>query len=247
MIKGVMMNKRKRSGLSSLSRWLLCVAMMLGVSALGTARASIMLALDLPELVRQAEHIAVVDVVSVKTTWDDAHERIYSMIDLKVVESWKTSVPGSDAPGDHLTVVQLGGTVGDISMTVTGLGSFLPGERSLVFLRGPANHTQVVGMTQGKRPLRYHAATRQWLVAPPNLSQAKLVRPVTPSTAKPLTALTPATPAIPTTPASPSAPVTPSTSAPLPAGTSTGALVPKEMMLSDLRAQVQRLVGTSLP
>ena len=213
-----------------------CAWLLLAGLTAGTARASIMLALDLPDLVRQADHIAIVDVVSVRAAWDDAHARIYSTIDLKAVEVWKTSPTGSQAAGDHLTVVQLGGTVGDISMTVTGLGSFLPGERSLVFLRGPADHAQVVGMTQGKRSLRYAGASRQWLVAPPNLRQAKLLRPAGPLTSTPL-------------PLSTSARSTPlTTSPPLPVQpgvTGAGPSPAKEMALDDLHGQVQRLMVTT--
>jgi len=70
--------------------------------------ASLVLALDLPTMVSRAEHVAVVDVASVKADWDAHHEQILTTIDLVVVESWK----GGDAPSSHLTVVQPGGTVG---------------------------------------------------------------------------------------------------------------------------------------
>lgn len=136
------------------------------------AHASIMIGLDLPAMVQQADHIAVVEVESVKSAWDERHERIFTTVQLKVIEKWKTA---GVAATERLTVVQPGGTVGDIRMTVTGLGTFVPGERSLVFLRGPAERAQVVGMTQGKRAMKYQAASRTWLVAPPDLRQAHLV------------------------------------------------------------------------
>jgi hypothetical protein len=138
----------------------------------GKARASIVVALDLPDLVREAERIAVVDVVSVRAAWDDKHERIFSTIELDVVENWKGAVLGSK----RITMVQPGGTVDDISMVVTGMGRFSPGERSLVFLRGPAARSQLVGMAQGKRPMRFETASRRWLVAPPDMAQLKTVR-----------------------------------------------------------------------
>jgi hypothetical protein len=138
----------------------------------GTAQASIVVALDLPDLVREAERIAVVDVVSVRAAWDDKHERIFSTIELDVIESWK----GAALASKRVTVVQPGGTVDDISMVVTGTGRFSPGERSLVFLRGPAGRSQLVGMAQGKRPMRFETASRRWLVAPPDMAQLKTVR-----------------------------------------------------------------------
>jgi hypothetical protein len=146
-------------------------------------RASIMLALELPDLVQQADHIAVVDVKSVRSEWDAKHERIYSTIELGVVDLWKSSPPSAVGPGaatptgapTTLTIVQPGGTVGDISMVVMGMSRFVPGTRSLVFLRGQAAHAQVVGMSQGLHPLTFESATKRWTVAPPALADVKLV------------------------------------------------------------------------
>lgn len=137
-----------------------------------------MLALDLPDLVKMADHIAVVDVSSVKSAWDDKHERIYSTIVLDVVDSWKApTTAGATEKPSAITIVQPGGTVGDLSMVVMGMGTFVPGARALVFLRGTAAHAQVVGMTQGVHPLAFEATGRRWTVAPAALSQVKLVRP----------------------------------------------------------------------
>ena len=85
------------------------------------ARASLVLALDLPTLVTRADHVAVVEVASVKSDWDANHEQILSTIDLVVVESWK----GGDAPASHITVVQPGGTVGDMTQIVHGMTRFV--------------------------------------------------------------------------------------------------------------------------
>ncbi|MEP6653691.1 MAG: hypothetical protein ABJA82_10050 [Myxococcales bacterium] len=217
------------------------------------ARASIMIALDLPTLVQEADHIAVVEVGEVKSAWDARHERIYSTIDLKVVEKMKTPAGEAAAGGatDHLTVVQAGGTVGDIRMTVTGMGTFVPGEVSLVFLRGPANHAQVVGMTQGKRSMRYEAAAGRWLVIPPDLRQAKLVRP--PSAIQGGLPRAPASPAgggalspSASTPAPHSPQLqTPAVQAPVtavPAADTT-----RELPLDDLRSQIKQLLGARRP
>ena len=78
------------------------------------AQASIVMALDLPDLVQQADHIALVDVLSQHADWDSKHERILSTIELKVVERWKgRGAPASGVPSDRITVIQAGGTVGD--------------------------------------------------------------------------------------------------------------------------------------
>jgi hypothetical protein len=196
-----------------------------------TAHASIVIELDLPGLVQRSDRIAVVDVVSVKSAWDDGHQRIYTSTVLQVVESWK----GSPGAGERITLVQPGGTVGDISMMVIGTSSFSPGERSLVFLRGSVARSQVVGLAQGKRPLRLDGATGRWLVAPSDLRSTQLVRQQFPET--------PRVPASPQSPASPGGPT---------AGPASTPAVPRsplarEVVLDDFRTEVQRLVRAATP
>jgi len=142
------------------------------------ARASLVLALDLPTMVSRADHVAVVDVASVKADWDARHEQILSTIDLVVVESWK----GGAAPGSHLTVVQLGGTVGDLTQTVHGMTRFAPGERAVVFLAGRSDHASVVGMAQGKRQVHRDSATGRLFVHTPDRAGATFIR-TTPTSA----------------------------------------------------------------
>jgi hypothetical protein len=153
-----------------LASTLLVVAGLVGVFA-SRAGASLVLAMDVGELARSADHIAVADVVAVRSAWDDKHQKIYTTVDLSVVESWK----GGAAPASRMTVVQPGGTVGDITMAVFGLSRFVPGERALLFLRGTPAKAGVVGMTQGKRPVRRDGATGRWIVDGPDRAGAELV------------------------------------------------------------------------
>jgi hypothetical protein len=140
--------------------------------AVRPARASLVVALDLPTMVERADHVAVVDVNAVSSAWDDKHERIFTTIDLSVVETWK----GPMAPASHLKIVQPGGQVGDIQMTVFGMSQFTPGERALVFLRGTPSAASVVGMSQGKRLVRRDATTGRWMVHAPARQGASFVR-----------------------------------------------------------------------
>src|SRR3954466_3676313 len=130
---------------------------ILGVFTIGasSASASLVLALDLPTMVTRADHVAVVDVASVKSDWDGNHEQILTTIDMVVVESWK----GGAAPGTHVTVIQPGGTVGDLTQTVHGMTHFVAGERAVVFLAGRPERASVVGMAQGKRMVRRDAGS----------------------------------------------------------------------------------------
>jgi hypothetical protein len=182
------------------------------------ARASLVVALDLPTMVERADHVAVVDVTAVSAAWDDKHERILTTIDLAVVESWK----GPMAPAQHIKIVQPGGQVGDITMTVFGMSQFSPGERALVFLRGEPTAASVVGMAQGKRLVRKDATTGRWMVHVPDRQGATFVRQPAP--------LGPATPAVKPPLATPAAATPP-------------VFETRMRRLDDLRAEVRGLVG----
>jgi hypothetical protein len=145
--------------------------------------ASLILALDLPTLVSRADQISVVDVVSVKSAWNVAHDRITTTVDLTVVDCWK----GTVAPATHLQVVQPGGTVGEIEMRVDGMPHFQVGERTLLFLRGRPDHASVVGMAQGKRPVSREGTNSRWMVSAPDRAGADFVR-TTPASAAVFTA-----------------------------------------------------------
>ncbi len=137
----------------------------------GRASATLVLALDLPTLVARADAIAVVDVAGVRSAWSAERRQILTTVDLVVVESWK----GGASPSSHLTVVQMGGSVGDLVVTVDGMPRFSPGERALVFLRGQPDRAGVVGMSQGKRSLRRRSPRDDWWVSRPDREGADFV------------------------------------------------------------------------
>jgi hypothetical protein len=132
------------------------------VAALPVAMASLMRVMDLSELAASADQIVVADVVATESAWDSGHRNIYSTIELSVQESWKGATPGDG----RISIRQLGGTVGDIEMTVHGMARFAPGERALLFLR----QARVVGMGQGKRAVHWDAAGKRWLADAPDRS-----------------------------------------------------------------------------
>jgi hypothetical protein len=170
-------------GLAALASSVLLTSVVLTPAA----NASLVLALDLPTMVSRADHVAVVDVVSVKSAWDARHERILTTVDLVVVENWK----GSAGAATHLSVVQRGGTVDDTEMVVYGMPRFVAGERTLVFLAGRAEHANVVGMAQGKRAMTRDAATGRWFVHAPDRAGATFVRPPSAPGASPSAAPSP--------------------------------------------------------
>ncbi len=155
------------------------------ISAL--TRASSVLALDLSTLTARAERIVVGQVVSVKSEWDASHRNIHTRIELKVEECWKGVVPADG----RLVIVQPGGSVDDIEMHVHGMPGFVPNERAVLFLAGQAAPA-VVGMSQGKRSLRWESAGKRWMADGPDLSavvrrdERGLLQPVAPETSTPL-------------------------------------------------------------
>jgi hypothetical protein len=118
--------------------------------------------MSLDELVAAADQIVVATVVSTQASWDADHRRIHSTIALDVNEAWK----GGATVRQRLTLVQPGGTVGDIEMTVIGMPRFSTGERSLLFLAG-RERAQVVGMDQGKRALHWDERHKCWMAVSP--------------------------------------------------------------------------------
>ena len=93
-------------------------------------------------------------MVSTKSAWDAGHRSIHTAIELKVDEVWK------GASAERELIVQPGGTVGDMEMRVHGMPEFTAGEKTLLFLAGQ-DAPRVVGMSQGKRALRWTG--KQWM------------------------------------------------------------------------------------
>lgn len=128
------------------------------------AQASLTRAMDLSELTTSAENVVVADVAKVTSQWDEHHRNIVTTIEIRVQESWKGTPPADG----KIVVRQPGGTVGDIEMTVLGMPRFSVGEHAVLFLQ----RSSVVGMGQGKRPLRWDSLKKQWLVENANAAGA---------------------------------------------------------------------------
>jgi hypothetical protein len=133
------------------------------VGSVPSAEASMLRSMSLAELVNEADDIVVAKVLSVAAAWDPAHRRILSTIEVDVEETWKGS-----SESRHLTIVQPGGSVGDIEMTVHGMPTFSVAEKALLFLRRIAEREVVVGMSEGKRALRWSPTSNQWFVDSPD-------------------------------------------------------------------------------
>src|SRR5688572_24579719 len=113
---------------------LLAGFVVLGVLALGvpTARASLVMAMDLEEMTTRADRVVVGEVLSVKSAWEPDHKRIFPNIEIRVAHPWKGTIP----QGGQILVQQPGGQVGDIESRVYGLAHFREGDRAVLFLKG---------------------------------------------------------------------------------------------------------------
>jgi hypothetical protein len=143
-----------------------CLVLLVGIAGMfgsSPSRASLLLAMSLGELMNAADRIVVGSVVSVSAAWDVQHRRIVSTIEVDIEENWK----GPAASSRRVSIVQPGGNVGDIEMTVGGMPNFSVGEKSVLFLQGQRRF-QVVGMGQGKRTLVWNETSKRWLVESPD-------------------------------------------------------------------------------
>ena len=111
----------------------------------GRADASVVLALDLRELVQGSAQVVVGTVLRQHSLYD-SRRRIVTDVTLRVDETLK----GAARHGDQIVIRRLGGAIGEIGMRVEGEPAFEVGQRSIVFARRtPSGTLRPVGMAQG--------------------------------------------------------------------------------------------------
>ncbi len=106
---------------------------------------TIVVKLELPELVEQSDTIIQGQVQQVDSRWDDQNKLIFTDVWIRVHDALK------GAPQKNLTVRHLGGTVGTTTMSVSGMPAYRSGEDVILFLkRNPETTYHLVGMAQGR-------------------------------------------------------------------------------------------------
>ena len=99
------------------------------------------------ELAREADVVAVGRVISLKSEWDEGKTRIITRVSLAVDEYLKEGNERSRT----ITIVTLGGEVGEVGELYTHVPTFRQSEQVAVFLRKDAKGDyRVSGGTQGK-------------------------------------------------------------------------------------------------
>lgn len=114
--------------------------------------------------------VAVVrgEVGDVRSFWNERRTKIFTEIVVRTQQTFKGS------PGAAVTLLQLGGVVDDVRVTVHGALSWRVGEEVLLFLE-PAGRGryQVAGFSQGKLPIERDPATGEAFVRRPSLAAAE--------------------------------------------------------------------------
>ena len=125
-------------GLRRLHGWIFVVAMMAMPLFATTVNK-----MELPELVTTADSIVQGRVDSVESRWEN--KLAYTYVSISVDDPLK---------GERRRTVlvrQLGGKIGALNVTVSGMPKFSTGDQVIVFLKSQQNGTfEVVGLNQGK-------------------------------------------------------------------------------------------------
>ncbi len=93
------------------------VVFLLATLAASEAHATLSRAMDLAELVRESEIVALVQVRG-QSARRDARQRIVTDVEMDLLE------PVKGSPGARFTLIQLGGELGEVGMAIAGETSF---------------------------------------------------------------------------------------------------------------------------
>jgi hypothetical protein len=135
------------------------------------ACATTMVSMSMEQLTQASSDIVQARVVNQVSEWNAAHTQIVTLTTLAVAQTLKGNTPST------VQVRQLGGTVGNLTVSVPGAVAFRPQGEYVLFLE-PAGGSDyhVVGMTQGAYPIYQDAMSRQeQVVLPANFAQIQSI------------------------------------------------------------------------
>ena len=155
-------------------------ALVLAMLLPAPAGATLLRHFDLPSMSREAHVIVRGRVLTQEARWNEERTRIYRYSELEVLES----VKGARVP-ERLTVKQIGGTVGETTLSVVGTAELTVGEEVLLFLRTDGRYHYLVGMHQGRYGVRRDDRGAFVTRAP-----AKRVAPIPARSKRPVAAVT---------------------------------------------------------
>lgn len=121
----------------------------------GSAHATLVLHRTPEQLGIDSEVVVQGVVQNVDTFWNEDRSRILTSVDVRVEQSFKGT------PSPVVRIVQMGGVVDGVRMTVAGALQWTAGDEVLVFLESTARDYRVAGFTQGRFDLERDPVTRQ--------------------------------------------------------------------------------------
>jgi hypothetical protein len=108
-------------------------------------------------------------VQAVRSVWNAKHTRILTEVDVSIAQQWKGQAPAT------VRVVQWGGTVGDVKMTVAGAPQWRAGEELVLFLeRAGELGYRVAGFSQGRFVVEHDEITGETYLRRPPLAGVEL-------------------------------------------------------------------------
>ena len=159
------------------SRWLRSGALVLFSTLLFLcvpARGTVMVELDLEEMVAMSDDSIIGTVTQVGSYWNDERNRIYTDVAVRVEER----LFGTAEKGSTVSLKFLGGTVDGVTAFLAGTPTFRKGERVLLFTyRRDNGDVTCLGLSQGKFEILLDAKRKRELVRrDPALVQSAMVR-----------------------------------------------------------------------
>lgn len=137
----------------------------------GVAQATQIIPFTTRELGNEATLVVRGHVSGTRSFWNDTRSKIFTEIEITVDESFKGAAPTS------VTVLQLGGVVDDLRLTVSGALHWKQSEEVLLFLQPYTTGTyQVTGFSQGKFEIERDPATDAMSVSRPELDGVEFAK-----------------------------------------------------------------------
>jgi len=141
-------------------RSFLLIAFSIAV-AIPAARALSVIPPTFEQLVSTAEVVVDGEVTGVRSELDShqGRPRVYTYVSIRVIDALK------GAPGSTVELRMLGGTVGDVTLQVSGVPKFQVGERNLFFIEGNGvNFCPLVAVPHGYYPIKERASDGEKVV-----------------------------------------------------------------------------------
>jgi hypothetical protein len=110
-----------------------------------TAQATVVMKLNRAQMTEMSQLVVQVRVGTIRTV-EERPGALSTLIELEVIEAFK----GKAQPGSALTLLQMGGELGDLIQSVPGTSKFKTGEEVVLFLSAFQNRFVQVGVGLGR-------------------------------------------------------------------------------------------------